>query len=105
MSDLSSVTPSRAAIDQLRDEYLNKVREAFGKAIDIVQSFRDLSAHHPDDLELQSLTALLCGIIRQLLNTVTCKVAANGMAADWERLFEECEHHGEGERSGPTTTE
>jgi hypothetical protein len=36
------------------------------------------------------LTDNLSVIFRCLLDTVTCKVLANGLAADWELLFE-CE--------------
>lgn len=54
--------------------------------------FRALADRHPADTELRGLTQMLCGVIRQLLNTTTCKIAANGMAAEWERLFgSECE--------------
>lgn len=87
-----SKSPTRAAIDQLRGEYLEKVREAFGKAIDVIQRFRDLANEHPDDSELRGLTEILCGVLKSLLNTVTVKVAANGMAADWEKLFGDCTH-------------
>lgn len=95
-----SKSPTRAAIDQLRGEYLEKVREAFGKAIDVIQRFRDLANEHPDDSELRGLTEILCGVIKQLLNTVTVKVAANGMAADYDKLFGECGNV-EGERDSP----
>ena len=77
---------------ELRQEYLAKVQAAFGMAVDVVQSFRELSQRHPDDNELRDLTDKLCSILRQLLNTVTVKVAANGMLLDWDKLFRECRH-------------
>lgn len=80
------------SLDGLRDDYLHKVQDAFGKAIDVVQSFRELARRHPDDTELKGLTEILCGVLKQLLNTVTVKIAANGMAVDWERLFGDCGH-------------
>lgn len=104
MSDSSSGAPNRAAIDQLRDEYLIKVQSAFGNAIDVVQSFCDLAKQHPDDAELRGLTEILCRTVKQLLNTVTCKVAANGMAADWDRLFAEFGSEESG-RDRPADTE
>ena len=100
----SQNNPTRAAIDQLRDEYLIKVQSAFGNAIDVVQSFCDLAKQHPDDAELRGLTEILCRTVKQLLNTVTCKVAANGMAADYDKLFMECGND-EGERDSPANSE
>lgn len=79
-------------LDDLRCDYLHRVQESFGRAIDVVQAFRDLSKLRPDDTELRGLTEILCGVLKSLLNTVTVKVAANGMAADWEKLFGDCTH-------------
>ncbi len=94
--------PDRDAIDLLRERHLERVREAFARALDVLQSFQELAAQNPDDTELQGLTQILCSVMRQLLNTVTCKIASNGMAADWDKLFEsECEH-GNSDGAGST---
>lgn len=101
MTDSQTGKPNRAALEQLRGEYLDKVRDAFGKALDLVRDFREMAERHPDDVELRGLVEILCGVVKQLLNTVTVKVAANGMAADWDRLFE-CRHD-DGERDSAGT--
>ncbi len=105
MSDSPSDLPDRAGLDLLREQYLGNVRVAFAKAQEVIQSFRDLSAQHPDDVELAGLTEILRATIKQLLNTVTCKVAANGIAADWDRLFGTEGEHDAGERTSSTATE
>lgn len=75
-------------IEELRQQHLEKCQVLFGLALDLVYQFRRMAMAHPDDVELSDLTRTLYATIRCLLNTVTCKVIANGMAADWERLFE-----------------
>jgi len=104
LSDSSGVL-DRAEINVLRAQYLERVQAAFSKAVDIVNEFRSLAAQHPEDVELVGLTEILCGTVKQLLNTVTCKVAANGIAADWDRLFCEDSQRGDGERTGPAIAE
>lgn len=79
--------PDRATVDQWRDEQLIKAQDAFGKASDIVRQFRQLAEEHPDDAELRELTEMLAATFKQLLNTVTCKVITNGIAADWVKIF------------------
>ena len=80
----------RDMVERVRREKLEQCRVAFGVAFNIVLQFRGLSKANPDDIELMKLTDNLSVIFRCLLDTVTCKVLANGLAADWERLFE-CE--------------
>lgn len=79
--------PDRAAMDEMRKVQLERVRAAFGCALQMIEEFRRLSEEHPDDVELRGLTEMLAATFKQLLNTVTCKVLTNGLAADWVRLM------------------
>jgi hypothetical protein len=85
---VSEGPPDRDMVERVRKEKLEECRVAFGVALDIVLQFRALARANPDDVELRKLTDNLSVIFRCLLDTVTCKVLANGLAADWERLFD-----------------
>ena len=98
MSDTSGM-PDRADIDQLRQKHLEAVQTAFGKALDVVLDFRELATQYPDDVELRGLIEILSATFKQVLNTVTCKVISNGMAADWDKLLE-MSTHGDSDRAG-----
>lgn len=77
----------RAQVEECRARQLQKCKIVFGLALDLVGRFRELAAEHPEDDELMALVNDLNALTQRLLQTVTCKVIANGMAAEYDHLF------------------
>jgi len=77
----------RAEVETWRKKELEATRAAFAVALGTVQLLQEMSAANPDNTELKTLTETLHVTMKRLLNTVTCKIIANGLAADWELLL------------------